>query len=301
MTLGADSDTFNSSLLDANANSRTSDPGSVAFYDQFAAHNDKGWTEESSFLVHPSLYMSFMEEAFKEVRLQLPVLVSPYFFGEKMQQGVQMAIGLILMRFNDTVQGRLLAYKELEHDSKSGAFAACIPELKGKVPVPIRATFLVFAPPIHSTICIEITRLSEFRGIGHVLKQATVRFDARGFLGRFMRYTNGEWRYGEMEERVLTVGSIVTATVASVGQEDDFGLIMSIEVVPTDATMMVFNEDVAEQLKAQFDPLDSAYDAPRRKKRVKRAIPNVDVEVEEKPEPVETEKKEKKKKKKKGE
>jgi hypothetical protein len=56
------------------------------------------------------------------------------------------------MKYNVGIKGKLLAYEQLEMDQVGAVnTTVCIPELKGKIVVPITAKFLCFAPEVGST------------------------------------------------------------------------------------------------------------------------------------------------------
>jgi len=266
---GSQSDTFNSALLEPRQGTHTEDPGSVSFFRQLESRPGRRWSDENDYLVHPTTYSGQMAHAFKRVHLRIPVLVAPYFFGVKMEQGLNLAVGLILMRYNDSVGGRLLAYQNLclDMDDSQGQTSNvhCIPELKGKVPVPIRADFLTFSPPIGSTVYVQITELEGSRGIGDILRQASVRFDCNALFGTFMKYEGMQWRFGNALQHRLVIGCVFTAKVVSIGKEDDFGLHMSVEVVPNEEMIVLGESQEPVALKPTFEM--RAPSPPRKKKK----------------------------------
>jgi hypothetical protein len=145
------------------------------------------------------------------------------------------------MRYNAKLHGKILTYDSVQ--IRGGAkhpVAECIPELRGHVAVPVEASCLVFAPTVGSIVFVDVSRVA-LKGtvIGHILAQATVRFDAEALFGKFMHVSANRWRYGEF---TLQARDVVSARVVRVGQEDESGLLMTCEVEPADE-MIVLSSD----------------------------------------------------------
>jgi hypothetical protein len=155
------------------------------------------------------------------------------------------------MRFNAKLNGKILTYDNVQ---LKGALAECIPELRGHVAVPVEVTSLVFAPPVGSIVFVDVSRVA-LKGtvIGHVLAQATVRFDAETLLGKFMHVSANRWRYGPRNEHTLQARDVVSARVVRTGQEDESGLLMTVEVEPADE-MVVFSGDGRRTVLSPLPP-----------------------------------------------
>jgi DNA-directed RNA polymerase subunit E'/Rpb7 len=129
------------------------------------------------------------------------------------------------MRFNAKVHGKIISYQSVSLKGGHQPLAECVPELKGHVSVPVETTCLVFAPAVGSIVYVDISRVA-LKGnvIGHVLAQATVRFEAEVLLGKFMYVSANRWRYGENGEHTLQARDVISCRVVRVGQEDESGL-----------------------------------------------------------------------------
>jgi hypothetical protein len=81
----------NWSILEANQASKTVDPGSVSLFDAYerkikaSDHEFGGPALPDYWLVHPSVYVGELVGCFHNVRLLVPLLISPYFLGDRLQ------------------------------------------------------------------------------------------------------------------------------------------------------------------------------------------------------------------------
>ncbi len=255
------------SIFEPNNATQTLDPGSVSFFQRFEQQTratDGGVTEQDYWRVHPSTYAADLTRAcFHVMQVRVPVLIAPYFLGDRLEEGLRSAMGAGTMRFNARVRGKILSYSRVRMEGgERQTLAECTPELRGHVAVPVEASCLVFAPAPGAEVLVDISRVA-LKGtvLGHVLALATVRFDAEALLGRFMRVSGNRWRYGPEGQYSLEARDVVSCRVTKVGQEDESGLIMVCEVEPGDC-MVVLSQGgrrvVLAPLPAQAAPLAAA-------------------------------------------
>lgn len=178
--------------------------------------------------IHPSVYASEMQNFFKLVDMRVSLLLSPYFL-QKIDEGISNALIEFMCPFNQVAKGKLLFWKSYKVEDRS---VAILPELKGLLPVCVRAEFLSFSPSVGSSVYCDITSLDKDQGVATVLKIATVRFSPKSILEPFMKYEFGSWTFDTPTEGAVTLEKrdVICVVVVKVGTEDLEGYLMDLEV-----------------------------------------------------------------------
>ena len=204
----------NESFLDPTVASLTLDPGSVSFFREYESRTEgvAGGPAPEYWGVSPSRYLGELSAScFHLCSLRLPLLLSPHFLGDRLAEGVRAALAARAMRFAPELGGKMLTFGE---PRLGAARAECIPELRGRLAVPVECAALLFSPREGSTVFVDVSRVA-LRGavLGHVMALATVRFEAESMLGRFMRVRENRWRYGRHDEMALEARDVISCRV----------------------------------------------------------------------------------------